>query len=110
MSQNKHNTLAGLVLLATGLVVGAAGALFYKEIKLKNPALILEDVKQQFKEQGTITGSWIDYDAVEYEIFESKPLVYFGGISRKEDDKIVTYQFACDAYTGEILDIFEYQA
>ncbi|MBF6625982.1 hypothetical protein [Tuanshanicoccus lijuaniae] len=110
MAQQKNNTLAGLVLLATGLVVGAAGALFYKEIKLKNPGLVLETVKQQFKVQGTITGSWIDYDAVEYEVFDSKPLVYIGGISRQEGSEIVTYQFACDAYTGEILDIFEYQA
>ncbi|MDT2767540.1 PepSY domain-containing protein [Globicatella sulfidifaciens] len=110
MSQNKNNTLAGLILLATGLVVGAAGALFYRENQPKKANLVLEDVKEQFQNQGTITGSWIDYEPVEYEVFESKPLVYLGGISRQEADGIVTYNFIADAFTGEILDIYDYQA
>ncbi|MHA3225857.1 PepSY domain-containing protein [Globicatella sulfidifaciens] len=110
MSQNKNNTLAGLLLLATGLVVGGAGALFYRENQPKKANLVLEEVKEQFQNQGTITGSWIDYELVEYEVFESKPLVYLGGISRKEANGIVTYNFIADAFTGEILDIYDYQA
>lgn len=110
MSQNKNNTLAGLLLLATGLVVGAAGALFYHENQPKKANLVLKEVKEQFQNQGTITGSWIDYEPVEYDLYDSKPLVYVGGISRKEDDELVTYNFIADAYTGEILDIYEYQA
>ena len=48
MSQNKNNTLAGLLLLATGLVVGAAGALFYHENQPKKANLVLKEVKEQF--------------------------------------------------------------
>lgn len=110
MHNEKKNTISGLLLLATGLVIGAAGAFFYRETQPKKANLVLDDVKTHFEFSGKITGSWIDYDPVEYDLFESKPLVYIGGISRQEDSGIVTYNFIADAYTGEILDIYEYQA
>lgn len=109
MSQNKNNTLSSLLLLTTGIIVGVAGTLFYRELTPKKPNLILEEVKKSFALEGTITGSWIDYDPVEFDLYESKPLVYLGGISRKEGESIKTYNFVTDAYTGEILDIYEYQ-
>lgn len=109
MSKQK-NTLAGFLLLATGLVVGAASALLIKEFSPKRPQDVLEEVKKIFAEQGKLTGSWIDYDPIEYDVYESQPLVYLGGISRQEAEGIVTYNFVADAYTGEILDIFEYKA
>lgn len=110
MSQNKNNTLPGLLLLATGLVIGVAGTIFYRENQPKKANLVLEEAKEHFQSQGKITGSWIDYEPVEFDLFESKPLVYVGGISRQEDKDIVTYNFVADAYTGEILDIYEYKA
>ncbi|HFI0463115.1 TPA: hypothetical protein ACGO1T_000976 [Streptococcus suis] len=109
MSKQK-NSLASLLLLATGALVGAAGTLLYKELTPKKPQLILEDVKEQFSQYGKVTGSWIDYDPIEYELYESKPLVYSGGISRQEEHGIVTYSFIADAYSGDILDIYEYKA
>lgn len=107
----KHsNKLASLVLLASGALIGVASTLLYKELRPKKPNQVLEEVKATFSEYGKITGSWIDYDAIEYDVFDSKPLVYLGGISREEEGKIVTYNFVCDAYTGEIIDVYEYMA
>lgn len=109
MNNNKSNTLTGLLLLATGLVVGVASTILYRENKPKNANVVLEAIKQQLAESGEITGSWIDYQTIEYDVFDSKPLVYMGGISRKEADTIITYTFIADAFTGEILDIYEYK-
>lgn len=106
----KTNSLAGLVLLTAGALVGAAATLLIKEFKPKHPSLVLEEIKIHFQQDGSITGSWIDYDPVEYDVFESRPLVYLGGISRQEEKDITTYTFVADAYTGDIIDIFEYQA
>ena len=38
---------------------------------------------------------------------QSQPLVYIGEISTKEMDKVTTYRFASDIYTGEIIDLTE---
>lgn len=105
MSQ-KNNSLLGTLVLLSGIVIGAAGALFYKENKAMEPNTVLDQIKKQFALQGEVTGSWIDYDPIEYTAFQSLPLVYTGGISRKEDGKIVSYHFVADIYTGEVLNIY----
>ena len=106
MSHKKHDTLIGSLLLVTGAIIGAASVLFYKENRPKRPGVVLEEVKQQFRDQGDIEGSWIHYDPIEYTKIESEPLVYVGGITRLEEGKAVEYHFACDIYSGEVLDLF----
>ena len=56
-----------------------------------------------------MTGSWIDYDPIEYNLFESKPLVYIGGVTVREAEKYTQYQFAVDIYTGSIIDSYPIQ-
>ena len=99
--------LKGSLLLLTGLALGASAAFFYKENHPKRPGAVLEQVKQHFAQQGPIDGSWIHYEPIEYTHFPSEPLVYIGGITRVEDGYVVQYQFACDIYSGEIIDLFE---
>ncbi|MCW6664098.1 PepSY domain-containing protein [Aerococcaceae bacterium NML191219] len=106
MTNHKREGLLGSLLLVTGAAIGAASVLLYKENRPKRPGVVLEEAKKQFSQQGTVEGSWIDYNVMEYPHIESKPLVYVGGISRIEDGKLVQYQFICDAYSGEILDIY----
>jgi len=106
MLNERQNNLKEALLLTTGIILGAATVIFYKENKTVNAGKALNQVRQIFKAQGPIEGSWIDYEPVAYEAYESKPLVYIGGISRIENNKVVTYQFACDIYTGDILDTF----
>lgn len=106
MLNNRSNNLLNTLLVATGIIIGAAGVAFYKENRALNAGKVLKQVRTIFSAQGPIEGSWIDYEAVEYENFDSQPLVYIGGVSRIEGDRLVRYQFACDIYTGDILDTF----
>ena len=87
-------------------IVGVAGTLFYLESQPKRPSRVLAEVKAEFAKQGPIEGSWIHYVPVEYPELESQPQVYIGGISRYEGEQLVHYQFVCDIYTGQILDLF----
>lgn len=100
-------------LLAMGLVIGAVGVTggilankAYEKKKTLQPEMILENVKASFLEEGPIEGSWIDFTirplqkmAVYYDTFT-------GGITRKEDDKMVQYEFIADAHTGTVLDLY----
>lgn len=110
MTKKQREGLLSSLLLVTGAAIGAASVLLYKENRPKKPGVVLEEAKQQFSKTGTIEGSWINYETLEYPHIDSKPLVYIGGISRLEEDKLVQYQFVCDAYSGEILDIYEVNA
>ena len=105
MSQRKDSSLLSGLLLISGLVVGAASAFFYKENKAKHAGVVLEAIKEEFAREGEVVGSWIDYDAAEYHGYDSRPLVYYGGISRIEADQVMHYSFVADIYTGEIIDI-----
>lgn len=105
MSYQQKNTLASALLVVSGLILGGASVLFFKEHNTKNAGKVLAEIRERFASQGNIEGSWIDYSPVTYDSFESKPLVYRGGISRLEGEKVVQYQIACDIYTGELVDI-----
>ena len=109
MSQQKNN-IAGLTILLSGLVIGAASVLLIKELRPMHPSQVLKEVKNVFRHQGSVTGSWIDYDPLEYDAYDSKTLVYYGGISIQEGKDIITYRFIADAYTGEIIDTYEYRS
>lgn len=103
MSRKTEGVLGGL-LLVTGAIIGAATALLITENRPKEPSLVLEKVKSQLSHLGQIQGSWIDYDPMEYELFESQPLVYVGGITVAEADQVSHYQFTADVYTGDVID------
>ncbi|MBG9982524.1 hypothetical protein HZY86_05295 [Aerococcaceae bacterium DSM 111020] len=104
--QNKDNKLIGGLLLGTGLIVGAATALFIRENRPMKASQVLEKTKEYYESIGKVTGSWIDYDPIEYTLFESEPLVYIGGVTVEESDQTKQYQFACDSYTGNIIDSY----
>lgn len=105
--RNDERIFAG-ILFASGLILGAcATALIYEHKKAVNGDDILENVKKMFLAEGPIEGSWIELHPVPLTRFSSETDVYYGGISRKEDDKLVQYEFIADAYTGTILDIYK---
>lgn len=106
MFKNRDNILGTLILIS-GAIIGAAGALLYKENQPKHAGKVLQEIKHHYRHLGPIQGSWIDYDAIEYHVFESQPLVYIGGLTIKESDGVKAYQFATDVYTGQVLDFFE---
>lgn len=67
---------------------------------------ILEDVKKQFRSEGPIDGSWIELTKVPWKKFAYETDVYYGGVSRVEENDLVQYEFIADAYTGSVIDLY----
>ncbi|SEK27283.1 Predicted small secreted protein [Carnobacterium iners] len=101
----KNNLIAGL-LFGSGIVCGY----FLRRYLQKNVAIhgdtILTSVKRQFLAEGPIEGSWIELKKIPSRKFTLKTDVYYGGISRLEENELVQYEFIADAYSGTILDIY----
>lgn len=107
---NKRND--GLIVASIGVGLFAIGALtgyltkqYLVEKKTVDADLVLNNVKDDFKDTGDIEGAWIELNPVEHEIYPHKTDAFKGGISRVEDDKLVQYEFIADAYTGTVMDI-----
>ena len=67
------------------------------------PDAILAQVKQAFRKESTIEGTWIDEHPHKHAQFAIHTMVYGGGLSRLEDNQLVSYEFIADAKTGSIL-------
>lgn len=106
-SKNEERILAS-ILLCSGIVIGATvTALICGRKKKVNGDEILENVKKMFLADGPIEGSWIELHPVPLTRFSSETEVYYGGISRKENEELVQYEFIADSFTGTILDIYK---
>lgn len=68
---------------------------------------VLQKVKNEFKKEGPIEGAWIEMTKVPWKKFAYETDVYYGGVSRKEEEKLVQYEFIADAYTGSLIDIYK---
>ncbi len=71
----------------------------------KNANHILDDMKEQFKAQGPIDGSWIYMEPQTFHKEDIEIPVYKGGISRVEEGETVNFEFAVDARTGSVVDL-----
>lgn len=93
-----------------GILTGVAAGIVVKEvIDRTNPYVsadvTLNAIKEQFKKEGPIDGSWIVMKA---EPFENKMIsmdVYRGGISRIMNGELEQYEFAADAKTGTVVEL-----
>ncbi|MBU6080271.1 MULTISPECIES: PepSY domain-containing protein [Allobacillus] len=87
---------------AVGLI---AGAVIGKKVKDQwlIPEVALNRVKEMYKEDGPISGSWIMMQKEPYEKDGETYTVYRGGISRNIDGVTSQYQFKVNAKNGEIL-------
>ncbi|MGO2082184.1 PepSY domain-containing protein [Vagococcus sp.] len=92
--------------LVIGLAGGALASYWYNKNKTLSADDILEQVKNDFLQEGPIEGSWIHFKKEPAQKFAIKSKVYTGGISRIEDGDLVQYEFIADAYTGSIIDIY----
>ncbi|WP_066063394.1 PepSY domain-containing protein [Neobacillus soli] len=92
-----------------GAAVGLIGGYVTKEIITQktnvSPEKVLEHVKKQFKENGSINGSWIHMVVEPYEKQQINYRVYKGGISKNNDGVTEQFEFIADASTGTILDL-----
>lgn len=109
MEEKQRDYFAPLAIIA--LVVSfMIGILTFFIIDKKVPInadRILDRVKNQFKEDGPIEGSWIEMTKVPWKKYAYDTDVYYGGVSRFEEGRIVQYEFIADAYTGTIMDIYK---
>ncbi|GEK89244.1 Predicted small secreted protein [Alkalibacterium putridalgicola] len=94
------------LVLVLSFLIGALSFRQYSKKKALKADDILKDVKKDFLEEGPLDGSWIELTKVPWKKFAHKTDVYYGGISRYEENKLVQYEFIADAYTGSIIDIY----
>ncbi|TFB25084.1 peptidase M4 [Filobacillus milosensis] len=89
---------------AIGLTVGT---IIGKKVKDRwlFPEVALKKVKESFKENGPISGSWILMELKELKKDDELIKVYRGGVSRNIDGQTIQYEFYVDAANGEIVEI-----
>ncbi|WP_411953683.1 peptidase M4 [Alkalibacillus sp. S2W] len=87
----------------------AVGTIVGKKVKDQwlVPEVALNRVKEEFKQSGPISGSWILMDKKAYDHNGQSFKVYEGGVSRTIDGKTEQYQFVADATSGQILDSYK---
>ncbi|AWE08371.1 hypothetical protein DCE79_13595 [Lysinibacillus sp. 2017] len=95
---------------ALGVVTGVAAAIVVKEMSERvspyaSPNNILNSIKDEFRKQAPIDGSWIYMKTENFSNGFTETPVYRGGISRTLDGEIENYEFAADARSGAIIDI-----
>ena len=91
--------------LSSGLVGGFLATQILDNKSTASPEKVLEIVKEVFKEQGPISGSWIHMRAEPYERDQLHYQVFKGGITKLVSGISEQYEFIADASTGTILSI-----
>jgi predicted small secreted protein len=90
---------------AVGLISGYAVKEVISQKTYVSPEKVLENVKKQFKQNGSISGSWIHMEAEPYEKHQIHYQVYKGGISKNNNGVNEQFEFIAEASTGTLLDI-----
>ena len=92
--------------LGTGVVIGVvASQAATRYIPSVNADQILEQVKDAFKKEGPIDGSWVYMKTEPFQVGVIETDVYRGGITRMKNGVTENFEFAADAKTGSILEI-----
>ena len=95
---------------AIGVVAGLAAAVIIKEISdralpYKSADQILADLKQQFKKDGHIEGSWIFMKPEYFQNGYTSIPAYRGGITQIIDGESKNFEFVVDAHQGILLEV-----
>ncbi|MBB5180572.1 putative small secreted protein [Planomicrobium koreense] len=96
--------------LLIGFATGVAATYIVKEVYDRKEKLypaddVLKSVKEAFKEEGPIDGSWIYMKTEPYKQHAIETEVYKGGITRHRDDELEQFEFMADAYSGAIVEV-----
>lgn len=108
-NQDEYSTEDWLYLGGAALLSFLLGILTFTFINSRRSLKaddLLASVKKEFLKEGPIDGSWIELTKVPWKKFAYETDVYYGGISRYEDNKLVQYEFIVDAYTGSLIDLY----
>lgn len=92
-----------------GTTIGAIGGfLLHKLLDEQVPLsgeTVLHRVKEEFKKDGPIDGSWMQMQPENYEKYPLQLKVYRGGITRTKNGEKQQFEFVADAHTGSVIDI-----
>lgn len=105
--QKKFKKYGPFVILS--IILSILGIFLIYQNKALHPDHILNDVKTKFRAEGPIEGSWIEMTKVPWsDLTATEPIeVYYGGLSRFENGLKVHYEFIADAYTGDLIKVYE---
>lgn len=110
----KKKTQGGVVLklrdymmgLGTGIVIGIVASRAASKMDINRSAeLILKEIKNSFKQEGPIDGSWIFMSPEPFKKEAIHINVYKGGISRVKNGLLEQFEFAADAKTGTVVEL-----
>lgn len=104
-STTEWSILGGSLLLS--FLFGAVAFSFVSSKKSLKADDLLKKIKKEFIKEGPIDGSWIELTKVPWKKYAYETDVYYGGISRFEENKLVQYEFIVDAYTGSLIDLYK---
>ncbi|WP_125767075.1 peptidase [Lapidilactobacillus wuchangensis] len=90
---------------ANGVMAGLVGAVAWNLQARELPDSLLAEIKSLFLKEGPIAGAWIESRPRTTVWHNQRHQVYFGGITREEQDGLAQYQFMFDARTRELLDL-----
>jgi predicted small secreted protein len=101
----------GLRKFFLGVAVGVLGTYVIQKITPEtiSSESALKIVKQEFKKQGAIDGSWIHMEPETLVRNNITYKVYRGGISRSQGNQPEQVEFLVDAENGTILDVQKLQ-
>ncbi|WP_313891541.1 hypothetical protein [Psychrobacillus sp.] len=92
--------------LGTGVVIGVIASQAANRMDINRSAeLVLKDIKNSFKQEGPIDGSWIYMSPEPFQKEAIHINVYKGGISRVKNGDLEQYEFAADAKTGTVVEL-----
>jgi len=95
-----------LIGFSTGIAAGFLIRETAQRIEPYKPAeLVLHGVKQNFKQEGPIDGSWIYMKTEPFKRQAITTDVYRGGISRIREGEMEQYEFYADARTGSVIEL-----
>lgn len=98
----KENTL---LFAASGFIVGNLFAKTVEKHARLSPRKVLFDIKKVLKKDAGFYDGWIEHKTVPFQKFSLTYAAYHGGILKKENAKLVYYEFWVDSKTGSILKI-----
>ncbi|EKU27868.1 hypothetical protein [Catellicoccus marimammalium] len=104
MREMEKKEFIGLTLLSSAVVAGGAylGHRYYEK---NRPHWLLNRLKKELSQYGTIENSWINCTPVTTKDFGEVHTGYHGGIALKEENQPLTYyEFFIDKKTGELIE------
>ncbi|MBS4208634.1 hypothetical protein [Bacillus sp. FJAT-50079] len=91
---------------AAGLIGGYCLSKKLNEMIPISAESVLTNVKNAFRKDGRIDGSWMQMTPEDYQHYAIKTKVYRGGITRNKDGIREQFEFIADVYTGTVIDIY----